>query len=111
MKRYVPQPIDTSKVLVSYEQLSEFKKDYDRRTSMEALKVLISRGYKLVRDYIHSARNFCQMILMELRLRGEAVYKINMHEGVDVDSRAFKDKTSYLCICSTGKGTFKSSFT
>ena len=93
MEKYVPHPIDTSKVivpeeikalaeilaknthevwskgkmeegwiygetvdnhlkthpdLIPYEQLSEAKKDYDRRTSMEALKVILSKGYKIV---------------------------------------------------------------
>lgn len=94
MKGYVPQPIDTSKVIVSdeikeiaeflaknthevwskgkmeegwihgdvldydlkthpdlipYEQLSEAKKDYDRRTSLETLKVILNERYRIVK--------------------------------------------------------------
>jgi len=35
--------------LVPYEDLSEIEKDYDRRTSMETLKFLISQGYRIVK--------------------------------------------------------------
>ena len=95
MASYVPQPIDTSKVvipgeikelqeilaknthevwsqgriaegwsygtglnhekkthpgLIPYEELSESEKDYDRRTSQETLKVILSLGYKIVKE-------------------------------------------------------------
>jgi len=33
--------------LVPYEELSENEKDYDRATAMEALKVIISRGFSI----------------------------------------------------------------
>lgn len=33
--------------LVPYEELSEAEKDYDRRTSLEALKFLIKLGYRI----------------------------------------------------------------
>lgn len=33
--------------LVPYEELSEEEKDYDRRTSMETLKLIISFGYEI----------------------------------------------------------------
>ena len=33
--------------LVPYEELSEEEKEYDRRTSMETLKLLLSLGYRL----------------------------------------------------------------
>lgn len=35
--------------LVSYEELSEEEKDYDRRTSVETLKFIISQGYTIGR--------------------------------------------------------------
>ena len=35
--------------LVPYEELSEEEKDYDRRTSVETLKFIISQGYTIVR--------------------------------------------------------------
>lgn len=35
--------------LISYEELSEEEKDYDRRTSMETLKFIISKGYRIVK--------------------------------------------------------------
>lgn len=35
--------------LVPYEQLSEDEKDYDRRTSVETLKFIISKGYSIVK--------------------------------------------------------------
>lgn len=38
--------------LIPYEELSEAEKDYDRRTSMETLKVILSMGYKIVREEI-----------------------------------------------------------
>jgi len=36
--------------LVPYNLLSEEKKDYDRTTSMETLKLLYSLGYRLVKE-------------------------------------------------------------
>lgn len=95
MKKYIPQPIDTSDVevgkdvlelaeilaknthdvwaagklnegwkydekldreqkthplLVPYEELAESDKDYDRRTSLETLKLLIKLGYKIEKN-------------------------------------------------------------
>ncbi len=35
--------------LVPYENLSEEEKDYDRRTSVETLKFIISKGYSIER--------------------------------------------------------------
>lgn len=35
--------------LVPYEELSEEEKDYDRRTSVETLKFIISQGYDIVK--------------------------------------------------------------
>lgn len=37
----------THPLLVPYDQLSEADKDYDRRTSLETLKLLIKLGYKI----------------------------------------------------------------
>lgn len=37
----------THPLLVPYEDLSEGDKDYDRRTSLETLKVLLKMGYKI----------------------------------------------------------------
>lgn len=36
--------------LVPYEELSEGEKDYDRNTSMETIKLILSLGYKLVKE-------------------------------------------------------------
>ena len=36
--------------LVAYEELSDSEKDYDRRTSMETLKLILKLGYKISRD-------------------------------------------------------------
>lgn len=36
--------------LIPYEQLSEVVKDYDRRTSMETLKMIYKMGYRIVKD-------------------------------------------------------------
>lgn len=36
--------------LVPYENLSESEKDYDRRTAMETLKVMVLLGYDIVKD-------------------------------------------------------------
>lgn len=35
--------------LIPYEELSESEKDYDRRTSMETLKVILKMGYKITK--------------------------------------------------------------
>lgn len=35
--------------LVPYEELSEEEKDYDRRTSIETLKFIVSQGYSIVK--------------------------------------------------------------
>ena len=37
----------THPCLISYEELPEIEKDYDRNTSMETLKVLTKLGYKI----------------------------------------------------------------
>jgi len=34
--------------LVPYDQLSEAEKEYDRKTALEALKVIVARGYQIV---------------------------------------------------------------
>ena len=34
--------------LVSYEELTEEEKDYDRHTSMETIKVILSLGYEIM---------------------------------------------------------------
>lgn len=36
--------------LVPYEALSEEEKQYDRNTSMETIKVILSLGYRIVRE-------------------------------------------------------------
>lgn len=36
--------------LIPYEELSEAEKDYDRRTSMETLKIILNMGYKIVKE-------------------------------------------------------------
>lgn len=36
--------------LIPYEELSESEKDYDRRTSQETLKMILSLGYKIVKE-------------------------------------------------------------
>ena len=41
----------TTPLLVPYEQLPESEKDYDRRTSLETLKVIIQLGYSITRDF------------------------------------------------------------
>ena len=48
--RYGEQRDDQAKRhpgLVPYEELSEAEKEYDRRTSCEALKAIIAAGYKI----------------------------------------------------------------
>ena len=39
--------LKTHPCLIEYEELSEEEKDYDRRTSMETLKLIIKLGYKI----------------------------------------------------------------
>ena len=36
--------------LVPYEELSESEKEYDRSTSMQALKLIVKLGYKIVKE-------------------------------------------------------------
>ena len=40
----------THPCLIPYEELSESEKEYDRRTSMETLKVILAMGYKIVKE-------------------------------------------------------------
>ena len=40
----------TNPTLIPYEELSEAEKEYDRRTSMETLKVILSLGYRLTKE-------------------------------------------------------------
>lgn len=40
----------THPLLVPYNELSESDKDYDRRTSLETLKLLIKLGYKIQKN-------------------------------------------------------------
>lgn len=40
----------THPLLVPYSELSESDKDYDRRTSLETLKLLIKLGYKIEKE-------------------------------------------------------------
>lgn len=40
----------THPLLVPYNELSESDKDYDRRTSLETLKLLIKLGYKIEKN-------------------------------------------------------------
>lgn len=50
---YGPQRDDANKkhpCLVPYEQLSEEEKDYDRMTSVETIKFLVSEGFAIVRN-------------------------------------------------------------
>lgn len=35
--------------LIPYEELSDQEKDYDRRTSMETIKLILSLGYKITK--------------------------------------------------------------
>ena len=51
--RYGPVRDDIQKLhpsLVPYEELPESEKEYDRRTSMESLKLLYKFGYRILRD-------------------------------------------------------------
>lgn len=40
----------THPCLIPYDELPEEEKEYDRHTSMEALKLIIKLGYKIVKD-------------------------------------------------------------
>ncbi len=40
----------THPCLVAYEQLPESEKDYDRRTSMNAIKAMIALGYQITKQ-------------------------------------------------------------
>lgn len=49
--RYGPTRDDASKAhpdLVPYDELTEGEKDYDRGTAMEAIKVILALGYRIV---------------------------------------------------------------
>ena len=51
--RYGPRRDDEKKEhpsLVSYEQLSESEKEYDRTTAMETIKTILALGYKIVKS-------------------------------------------------------------
>lgn len=39
----------THPCLIPYEELTEVEKDYDRRTSQETIKTIISMGYKITK--------------------------------------------------------------
>lgn len=41
----------THPCLVPYDELTEEEKEYDRRTSMETLKFIISKGYKITTGF------------------------------------------------------------
>ena len=50
--RYGPRMDDSRKehpALVPYEDLTEAEKDYDRHTALEALKVMMTLGYRIER--------------------------------------------------------------
>lgn len=50
---YGPERDDARKkhpCLVPYDQLDEKEKDYDRRTSIETIKFLVSEGFAIVRN-------------------------------------------------------------
>ncbi|MDR0963545.1 MAG: Ryanodine receptor Ryr [Clostridium sp.] len=40
----------TTPLLVSYQDLPESEKEYDRATALSALKLVLSKGYRLVKD-------------------------------------------------------------
>jgi len=42
--------LKTTPDLVPYEDLPESEKEYDRKTAMEAIKILISLGYKITKN-------------------------------------------------------------
>jgi hypothetical protein len=51
--RYGPQRNDVKKEhpdLVSYEELPESEKEYDRKAAMETLKAIIALGYQIEKD-------------------------------------------------------------
>ncbi len=48
-----PERNDMEKIhpdLIPYEELSEAEKEYDRKMAMETVKVVLSLGYRIVRD-------------------------------------------------------------
>ena len=50
---YGPERSDrlkTNPTLVPYDQLPEIEKDYDRNTSMETIRVILSLGYKITKE-------------------------------------------------------------
>ena len=50
---YGPQRDDARRQhpgLVPYDQLSETEKDFDRTTALEALRVILAAGYRIVKD-------------------------------------------------------------
>ena len=40
--------LKTTPCLVPYDQLPEIEKDYDRRTSMETIKLILNMGYRII---------------------------------------------------------------
>ena len=38
----------TTPCLVSYEELPEYEREYDRKTAMETLKLIVALGYRIV---------------------------------------------------------------
>ena len=51
--RYGPNRDDAQRItpcLVPYAQLSEEEKEYDRRTAMQTLKLIVALGYKIVKE-------------------------------------------------------------
>ena len=40
----------TTPLLVPYQDLPESEKDYDRKTAMESIKMVLKLGYKIVKD-------------------------------------------------------------
>lgn len=51
--KYGPVRNETTKehpCLIPYEQLTEEERDYDRRTAMQTLKVIVKLGFKIVKE-------------------------------------------------------------
>lgn len=46
---YVPHPIDTKEVALP-EELAETEKEYDRKTSLETLKLIMKLGFKIIKE-------------------------------------------------------------
>ncbi|MCX7097039.1 MAG: RyR domain-containing protein [Methylococcales bacterium] len=40
----------THPCLISYDQLPESEKDYDRNTAMESLKAIVALGYRIIKE-------------------------------------------------------------